>query len=152
MIELVPGSIASVSYVFSNMREVDRREILCLLPDEITAGQFAAGAMLHSPVVAMLKGNPVAVYYLSPVSVSVAFVSMFGTPLMLRAVPAMTRAILELEIPNWHANGFLRFEARSHIDHAQAHSWLENCGAVREGILKSMGKHGEDFVMYALIP
>lgn len=152
MIELKPSGLADLSYVIANMRDADRAEIFCQLPDDINAGQFANSVLnSNDSVTAFLKGNPVAAFWLSEMTVSTAFVSMFGTKHMIRTVPAMTRAIMEEHIPAWRNQGFIRFEARSLVEHTQAHKWLKGCGAKNEGILKSMGKNGEDFFMFGLV-
>ncbi|MCP4184225.1 MAG: hypothetical protein GY761_13075 [Hyphomicrobiales bacterium] len=149
MIEIVAGSHRDISDVVSNLRAIDHQEIYCQM-DEGCSDMLVVMALEHKSWVCRLNGQPVAVFSFSAINVSTVAVNLFGTDKITRAIPAITRFIFVRMIPDALSCGIRRFEARSLTTHAQAHRWLEACGAVKEGLLPEFGKNGEDFYIYGL--
>lgn len=143
------------SFVASRLRPEDRREIASLWQNwdtralGICAMETAVPGMVWS---AYLDGQPAAAFGFSRAS---AFdpdhwqAFAFGTKGFRRCVPEMTRHLqgLREEIEN----RCRRLQAMSIVGHTEAHRWLESLGARLEGRLRSYGRGGEDFLVYAWV-
>ncbi|WP_298986396.1 hypothetical protein [uncultured Roseibium sp.] len=141
------------SFIAANMRPEDYREIACLWQNwdtralGICAMETAVPGWVWS---VWYQGQPAAAFGFSRAS---AFdpdfwqAWAFGTDRFRRCVPLMTRHILNLrpEIEK-HCR---RLQVISYKNHDLAHGWIEALGAEREGLLRSYGRGGEDFYMYA---
>ena len=149
MIEIIAGNHRDISDVVNNLRAIDHQEIYCQM-DEGGSDMLVVMALELNSWVCRLDGQAVAVFSFSPINCSSVAVNLFGTDKITRAIPAITRFIFVRMIPDALSCGVRRFEARSITTHAQAHRWLEACGAVNDGLLPEFGKHGEDFYLYGL--
>jgi RimJ/RimL family protein N-acetyltransferase len=147
--------VRDASFVAANMRRQDFREISCLWEAwdtralGICAVETAVPGMVWS---AWYEGQPAAAFGFSRAS---AFdpahwqAWAFGTDRFTRCVPAITRHILDLTASI--ARDCRRLQAITHEGHASAHRWIEALGAGREGRLRSYGRGGEDFYVYAWV-
>lgn len=153
-VTIQPACVRDVTWIASNMREDDRREIGCMLP-EGTALSHAAVAMLYGSgehaFVAYLKGEPVAAVGVSRLSPWLGSAWAFGTDRTRRVIPALTRWVVTEWKPRMIADGFTRVEVRTIIDHDLSHRWLESLGFEREGLCRGYGRNSEDFVQYAYV-
>lgn len=135
------------------MREEDAREILCQLPDGLPWTAFAARVLVLSPGTAWcvtLRGDPIAAFGAAESGNPVLRHGWaFGTRRFRRAVPCMTRFIVETFGPDLVASGVRRVEVRAIEGHDIAHRWLTSIGARAEAGLDEYGKNGECFVQYA---
>lgn len=143
------------SFIAANMREQDHREIACLWQDwdtralGICAMETAVPGMVWS---IRYEGQPAAAYGFSRAS---AFdpehwqVWAFGTDRFKRCVPLITRHITGLR--PLIARECRRLQVITHVDHDLAHGWIEALGARKEGLLRSYGRGGEDFFLYAWV-
>jgi hypothetical protein len=147
--------VRDVSFIAANMRDQDFREIACLWKDwdtrslGVCALETAVPGMVWS---VWYDGQPAAAFGFSQAS---AFdpdhwqAWAFGTDRFRRCVPLMTR----------HLNGLRpiveqdcrRLQVLSLTGHDIAHRWIETFGGRREGLIKSYGRGGEDFYLYAWV-
>lgn len=152
-IEIRLAAFRDVCFVAAHMRERDRREVYCQLPEgarSVDVAVLSYGDGEHA-YCAWERGSPVAAFGIAQASFSSTVRSAwaFGTRRMRRAVPAISRFGLETLAPLLLAQGVLRLEARSIADHDLAHRWLAVLGARREAELRRWGRGGETFVLWS---
>ncbi|POF29605.1 hypothetical protein [Roseibium marinum] len=147
--------VRDASFIAANMRVEDFREIACLWKDWNTRalGLCALETAIPGMVWSIwYDGQPAAAYGFSRAS---AFdpehwqAWAFGTPRFRRCVPMMTRHITSLR-PQI-VRECRRLQVITLVDHDIAHGWIEALGAKREGRLRSYGRGGEDFYVYAWV-
>ena len=148
-----PAGLRDACFVAANMRAQDRAEIYAV-SDAREGAQVAAILLMASPGLAFtawLDGEPVAVFgvALVPGASHLSSGWAYGTSRMARAVPAMTRHIVNVLAPAVMALGVTRCEVRTMVGHDLSHGWLRSMGAVGEGISRRYGRNGEDFAVYA---
>jgi hypothetical protein len=149
-----PATVRDACYAAANMRKADFDEIDAVIRIDHPA-QIACILLSASPdmaFVAYLDGNPVAVFgvaYSQGSHLSSGWA--YGTPRMIRAVPAMTRYMLDVMTPELMKRGVRRCEVRTAIDHDLSHGWLAGMGYQREGVAIGYGRNGEDFAVYARV-
>lgn len=135
------------------MRSEDHREIACLWQHWDT--RLLGLCALETAVPGMVwsiwqEGQPAAAYGFSRAA---AFdpdhwqAWAFGTGQFRRCVPHMTRHLSAIR-PVVERD-CRRLQAISLVGHDVAHRWIEALGGQREGVLRSYGRGGEDFVIYA---
>lgn len=148
-ITIAPATLRDTSYVMAHMRPADEREVLCQFPVETKRHELAY-ALLHSleAWVANYKGQPIAVFGVSHMTVACVSVWALGTHRMWRAVPAITRFVKDSMVPRLVEVGYQTMEARSHVDHHQAHRWMVATGAVQADQPYVFGRGGEKFVTF----
>ncbi|MHA7777394.1 hypothetical protein [Roseibium sp. M-1] len=141
------------SFIAANMRGEDFREIACLWEDwdtralGVCALETAVPGMVWS---VWYDGQPAAAYGFSHAS---AFdpdhwqAWAFGTDRFRRCVPLITRHLRDLR-PVLERD-CRRLQVISQKDHDIAHRWIRTLGGALEGVLKSYGRGGEDFCLYA---
>ncbi|WP_422377454.1 hypothetical protein [Roseibium sp.] len=135
------------------MRQQDYEEISCLWAvwDTRALGVCAIETAVPGMVWSVwYDGQPAAAFGFSQAS---AFDPQhwqawaFGTERFKRCVPVITRHILSLR-PQIERD-CRRLQVITMRGHDIAHRWIEALGAEREGRLKSYGRGGEDFLIYA---
>lgn len=146
---VVPMTTEAVRYVAENMRPWDRREIFATRIGDST-DSFVADVMETGPV-SWVAGTdrPIAVYGAAPLWRGVWAVWFFATDEIGEIGLAVTRMIRNAIIPKLFETGAHRLECRSMEGHEDAQRWLEVLGAHREATLKSYGRDGQDFHIYA---
>jgi len=150
MIEIRPACMRDASYVIAHMRDCDRREIYCQLPDGISNWQVAYMLIMPESAmgfVAYHDGTPVALFGLTPITVCCLSVWAMGTDAMWRAIPAISDHI-ESMAEGLIERGFTTMEAKSIISHDEAHRWMVSCGARRMSAAFEYGKNGEHFLLF----
>ncbi|MEO9528850.1 MAG: hypothetical protein ABJL00_04560 [Roseibium sp.] len=147
--------VRDASFIAANMRRQDFREIACLWETwdtralGICAVETAVPGMVWS---IWYEGQPAAAFGFSRAS---AFdpdhwqAWAFGTDRFKRCVPRMTQQFVELR-PRIERD-CRRLQVITHKDHDIAHGWIEALGATQEGLLRSYGRGGEDFYVYAWV-
>lgn len=144
--------MADMTYIGANLREEDRREIFCQLPEGTTGSAMAAGVTTVVPAsftwVALVDGQPAAAFGFQPWTVPVWIAWAWGTRHLKKAMPAITRWCWQQE-DRLLEIGVRRLEARSIAGHTQAHRWLEQLGCKRVCDLPDHGRNGELFHLYA---
>lgn len=148
-------TIRDASFIAANMRDEDHLEIACLWKRwdtralGICALETAVSDMVWS---AWHDGQPAAAYGFSHAS---AFdpdhwqAWAFGTDRFKRCVPQITRHLNRIR-PIVERD-CRRLQVISYRAHDLAHDWIESFGGRREGLLRSYGRGGEDFVVFSWI-
>lgn len=152
-VEIRPAVFRDVCFVTAHLREEDRREIYCQLPEGASSVEVAALSCANSDHAwcAWYRGSPVAAFGFSPATAAGTVQSAwaFGTRRMKRTVPAITHHVIANVVPTLLCEGVRRIEARSIADHDLAHRWLAGLGARREAELPQWGRDGEAFVLWS---
>lgn len=151
-IEIGPANIRDVSYIAGNLRDNDKIEVLCQLPDGIS--QQTIGYICTRPgtsFIAYLDGKPVMVFGFDPITLAGNALNAwaFGTKDSRKVIHSITLWVRDNLLREWIRDGITRIEARSIDSHADAHRWLMATGAVKEGRMKDLGRNGENFLLFA---
>lgn len=148
-IAIVPATLRDTSYVMAHMRPADEKEVLCQFP-ETTKRHELAYMLLHSLEcwVATIDDQPVAVFGVSHMTVACVSVWAIGTKRMWRVIPRLTRFVQNNMVPRLQEVGYRTMEARSHVDHHQAHRWMASTGATQVDQPYIFGRGGEKFVTF----
>lgn len=148
-VRIEPACLAHASFIAANMREADAREIYCQVPDG-TKSYEIAGMLLHSgdAFIAYLDDLPVMFFGAHPTNVCTLEAWAIGTAKTRRVLHAATRYMLTNFADPAVSQGYLSMECRSHVDHVEAHRWLESTGAIVNGTPFVYGKSNEKFVLY----
>lgn len=153
MIEIIPATIREYSYIAAHVREQDRQELWCQLPEGASSYEVAmhslSGAM-HA-YTATYRGNPTAAFGFSPTSLcgSVYSAWLWGTENVPKVVPRIGRYSWTIVAPMLVKDGVRRLEVRSIAGHLEAHRWLAGLGAQHEAKLIDYGRNGEAFELFA---
>jgi hypothetical protein len=148
-VAIIEATLRDLTFIAANMRRRDREEIMCQLPEGTSTAEVAAYAMQANPHVATLDGQPVAAFGAVGRTVSVLEAWAWGTDRMPRAVPAITRYVARVLMPQWLDAGVRRLEARSIATHTAAHRWMTSTGAALECAMPDYGRDGEGFYLFA---
>jgi RimJ/RimL family protein N-acetyltransferase len=149
-VRAVPVDEEKLRWVIENLRPRDRAEIYALRWDE-DGDSFAQdffplmGAMCR---IWEHDGVPVSVQGVLCARPGVWEVFAFGTPSWPRVILSMTRYATRTIMPALLRVGFHRAECRALVAHEDSRRWIEFLGAREEGVLKGLGRGGEDFVGY----
>lgn len=151
---IVPATLSDVTYVGANMRDIDRHEILCQLPEGTSGSDAAAMCFAGTPegfmFTAHLDGQPVAAYGIGPLNYVVWGAWAFGTKRMPRTLPAINRQIWAEIVPKLIEAGCRRVEARPISTYKEALLWISRMGGIRvPGDLPDHGRGGEVFELWA---
>lgn len=147
-VSIEPACMAHASFVTANLRKSDREEIYCQLPDGFRTWDIAAMMIQCDSYVAYLDDEPVLFFGAQPLNAVALQVWAMGTKRTARVLVEATRFILNDYMPKAIEAGFLMAECRTHVEHRQAHRWLESTGAVVNGTPFVYGKNSEKFVIY----
>lgn len=154
LIELIPSNPRDITIVAVGMRDWDRLEFEATaayrnITDAALFCHYGSGPYAG---VALLNGEPVAAFGAvgNPLMPQLRTAWAFGTPRFRKVVPAISR-----EVERWKGllveDGVHRIEARALVGHDLAGHWMTGLGAKREAILRSYGRHGEDFELWAWV-
>jgi hypothetical protein len=144
-----PACVRDASYVTANLSPDDEREARCQLPDGMKTYELAYSLLMGSDAyVAKVRGDPVAVFGVYPMTVCALSVWMMGTKDAWRAVPEITRFMEGELLPRKVAEGYLTMEARTIEDHHIAHQWMRDTGAECVSTPFEYGKHREKFLLF----
>lgn len=150
-VDIRPGVLRDVSFVIANMREQDKAEAYCQLPEGTKAHELAYGLLMGSKecYVAYLKDHPVATFGICQgMSIASLVIWALGTDRMTRVIPAITRFVVTDVMRRAIDAGHVSMEARSIATHHAAHRWMKATGAQREGKPYPFGRNGELFATY----
>lgn len=149
MIEIEPATLNTASYVTANLRPADRAEIWCQLPDAVTTAQLAHWSLVNGEgYIARYRGQPVAFFGTSPMTVACFSVWAMGTRYLPRAARAIGNFVLDDIVPRRIAEGYRSAEARAMASHDQARKWIAGLGGEALGEPFPYGKADEPFVLY----
>lgn len=140
-----------VLYVAENMREWDKREIYASRftddPHDLAESTCLTGGI--SFIVKTDDGEPVVVFGAIPIGPTFWNAWMFCTDKFDSVAIELYKYIKRVVIPGILSTGAVRAECRSMVGHSDAHRWLESLGFKYEGRNVMLGKHGEDFLLFA---
>lgn len=153
-VEIRPGTLRDITFVASNLREQDRREVFAtaLLGSGTEAGFISFHNSPGFSWTGWLEGQPVAAFGVgqgSPWQPHIRHAWAFGTGRFKRTVPAITRFCLKEWPSRLIGEGVTRVEIRSLADHDLAHKWLSALRAHREAVMLNYGVNGETFELWA---
>lgn len=147
-----PANLRDFTYIGANLREADRREIFCQLPEGTTGSGMAAqvfdGLAGDWTWIASIDGQPVCAFGFQPFTTPVWIGWAWGTRQMVRAIPAVTRHCLEQEM-KLIGLGVRRLEVRTIKGHDVSHLWLSRLGCRYRCDLPDHGRNGETFELWA---
>jgi hypothetical protein len=151
-VEIAPLNVRSATWVAANMREADRREIMCQMhPD---AHPYEAGLQCFHMTPedwrwqAEVNGSPVACYGLARFSYPVWGGWAYGLPSMWRAIPAMSVHLRGLK-EDIIAAGCRCVEVHTIKGHKGAHLWIKSLGGRYRIDLPDRGRGGETFELWS---
>lgn len=149
MIDIRPANLRDASWLMANLRQLDREETFCQLPDGIPTGKLAEWFITTGDAfIAYHRDEPALLFGTTRIHVCAMSIWALGTDKAERTIPAVSRFLIEHAIPWRLDEGFTCMEARSLETHHAAHRWMESMGGKREGEPYLYGKGGERFVTY----
>lgn len=149
MIDIRPANLRDASWLMANLRQLDREETFCQLPDDIPTGKLAEWLITGGEAfIAYHRNEPALLFGTTRIHVCAMSIWALGTDKAERTIPAVSRFLIEHAIPWRLDEGFTCMEARSLETHHDAHRWMESMGGKREGEPYLYGKGGERFVTY----
>lgn len=143
------------SYIAANMRAEDFSEISCLWKawDTRVLGTCAVKTAVPGMAWSVwYEGEPAAAYGFSQAA---AFdpdhwqAWAFGTERFRRCVPLINRHLKSIR--SLIERDCRRLQVITHSEHDLSHRWIETLGGRQEGVLRSYGRGGEDFCVYAWV-
>lgn len=141
--------MAHASFITANMRNSDKAEIHCQLPDGFRSWDIAKMMIAcEDSFVAYWDDEPVLFFGAQPLNVAALQIWAMGTKRTPRVLVEATRFILLDLMPRAIDGGFRMAECRTFIEHKSAHRWLESTGAVVNGPAFVYGKNDEKFLTY----
>lgn len=144
-----PACFRDASYIVANMRPEDETEILCQLPDGLKRHEIAYMLLMGGDAFVAFDGDlPVLFFGTHPINVCTLSAWAIGTRRTWRVLVEATRWLIADYLPGKMDEGYTSMEARSHVDHRQAHGWMESTGAVVHGPSFVYGRNGEKFLLY----
>lgn len=154
MIQLGPATLRDATYIVANMRDTDRHEVYCQLPDGMDDWRVAYFLLMNGEAYAARwtrqdgREFPVMFFGVQPMNAVALAIWALGTKHAWRAVPAVTRFVIDDLVPRKLEQGYRIMEARSIEGHTQAHRWMESTGAHRIGKPFEYGRNGELFHLF----
>lgn len=122
---------------------------MCQVPDGTKRHELAYGLLMSGDAfIAYEDDVPVLFFGFNEMNVACLNAWAMGTKRTSRVIPEVTRYLIRDYLPLRVEEGFRSMEARSHVNHKQAHRWLESTGAVVSGEPFVYGKNGEKFITY----
>lgn len=144
---IIGATLRDLTYIASNMRPDDRREVECQL-ERWDVDMIALSALQGPAYVVELDGNPEAAFGAAQQRAGLWQAWSWGSRRMHRCVPAITKFFYAVLGPHVAAQGAWRVEARPIADNELACRWLARMGAQERCLLPGYGKNGEDFKLF----
>lgn len=144
-----PATLRDASFVTANMRRQDEVELLCQVKPGTKRHELAYFLVMSGDAFcAAIDDLPVMIFGASPVNAATVSAWAVGTKHTWRVVSHVTRFMREEYLPKLREEGYVAMEARSHVNHATAHRWMQDTGArvVSEPFTYGLG--GEKFILF----
>lgn len=146
---ITPACLRDATFVVANLRPRDREEIWCQLPEDTHELDVAYFLLMGGDCwIASIDGRPIMFFGVTSMNIACMSVWAVGTRRTSRVVRDVTRFLIGEAVPAKIAAGFHTMEARSHVDHAQAHRWMQSTGAVVVGEPFVYGRQREKFLLF----
>jgi len=153
MLRLEAADYTDVVQVAHRMRERDVQEFLAVshATDRAELAEQLVKRFGQSDelIAARVDGEAVAVGGCMQHRPNVVTLLFFATDGFPAAALGLTRFITRVLFPEVKAAGAHRIECVSHVEHRDAHRWIEMLGLRREAELKGFGRAGETFLQFA---
>lgn len=147
--DIRPAVLRDASWLMANLRPLDRIEAFCQLEDGFKTHELAGYALSYGATfIAYDRGQPAMIFGTAPINICCLSVWALGTKHAWRVAKQVSDWLRDVHIPDRMAEGYTSMEARSLVDHAQAHSWIEATGGVPHGPPFEFGKGGEKFQLF----
>lgn len=146
------ATLRDVTWIAAHMRDQDRREIFCQLPEEASTLEVATFSLAQSRQMAWtasIDGEPTVAIGIGRAGPTLGNAWAFGSKRFVRCVPLLTEFVGSVMIPGALHDGYHRVEARAHADHRQACEWLTRLGARWCCDLLDYGRNREPFRLFA---
>lgn len=128
--------------IFATVGPASKPDLVSALMDELDRGLG---------YVAFYRGQPVMLAGLTPEPHAPhrwqAF--GFGTRSYWRGAPVLVKLAKSILLPFAWDSGAHRIEAKSLVDHTNAHSWIVKTGGQKEALIRAYGFSGEDFFQFS---
>lgn len=148
LVEIKPACLAHASFVTANLRQADKDEIFCQMPDGFKTYEIAGALIKADCYVAYYRGRPTCFFGNHPINVCTLDLWAMGTKDMWKVTPEVTRFAFRNFVTQAIKQGFIGAECRSLVGHTEAHAWLLATGAKKFGEPFAYGKNGELFQMF----
>lgn len=125
-------------------------EVMCQLPENTKRHQIAY-ALINGAREAHAvhdRGKPIGIFGISPMTPAMCSIWALGTKSFWRGVPAVTRFVKSVVVPVLIEDGYRTMEARSHVQHQEAHRWMTATGACQVDQPYIYGRNDEEFVTF----
>ncbi len=128
---LLPCTLRDASFVMAHLRPGDELEVLCQLPEDMKRHDIAYMLLMNAleAYAVRFNGQPIGIFGVTHMSVASVSVWALGTRQFWRAAPTVTRFVRDDLAPRLIDAGYRTMEARSHVDHHDAHRWMTLAGA-----------------------
>lgn len=153
---LKSATLAELTFVAANARAIDKREVLASGPRSMTEAGYLTWHMTENiggiAYSVWIDDVPHAVFGFtrqSPLTPWLFSAWAWGTDKMGLCMPTMAAWAQDRLIPEVEEWGMRRIEARSSVEHTEAHRWLLWMHFKREADLVEWGRDGADFVLFA---
>lgn len=148
------NTFQAVEYLCLNIREMDRLEIFGLRNHD--SALLLAQEVIHASTRGKAKvfehqGRPAGIVGVSPMWAGVWTAYSFGTEDWRSVARPMTKYALRVLKPFIEQRGAHRLQCESRVDHTDAHRWLTMLGAEPDGLLRSYGRDGSDYIMFSWV-
>ena len=149
VIEVVDATLRDMSFVLYNLNPADEEETACQIDPGLRRDHLAYMLLMSGDSFAVrIDGQPVAVFGTAPLNRATISVWALGTKRMRKVLPAITRHLMDVHLPEMVEQGYRYMEARSIVTHHAAHRWLRWLGATVLGEAHPFGRDGENFFLF----
>lgn len=149
----MPAVMRDASYITAHMRDADVEEVMCQVPPETKTHELAYNLLMSGDAfIAYYDNRPVMFFGAHPINICSLNAWAIGTHESPRVLREITRFFITDFLPTKLRQGYVMMEARSHVDHKNAHRWLAATGAKPSGEPFPYGRDGEMFLMWRWLP
>lgn len=147
-VDIRPAVLRDASWITANLRPMDQLEVYCQLEPEPSNVALAWWLISSEAYIAYCRNRPAMLFGTSKLNDVCLSVWALGTKDTWRVAKRVGEWMRDDYLPRKALEGFTSMEARSIVDHEQAHSWIEATGGRQHGEPFVYGKGGERFVLY----
>jgi hypothetical protein len=148
-IVIEPATLRDATYITAHLRPLDLVECMCQMPAGTTTVELGTGMLMHGDAwVAKLDGQPTVFFGMTPSTAPMVHIWAVGTKDTRRCIPRVSDHFFQVLAPYWLGRGYVLGEARSIVEHKQAHRWMKSLGAEQVGGAFPMGRDGEQFLLF----
>lgn len=148
-VTIAPATLRDATYITAHLRPLDWLECMCQMPRDTTTVQLGTQMLMHGDAwVAKYDDRPTVFFGVTPSTATMFHFWAVGTKDTTRCVPKVSEHFVKVLAPHWVGNGFVLAEARSIVQHKQAHRWMRSLGGKQIGGDFPMGRDNEKFLLF----